>query len=316
MILDFTDNVNYIISGVTGTCLTREELANRLQIYDRIVEKWSGFRVVEAGTRKRAEVPHLTLLTPGQHEHDENTRYEITMREKDSDGFCTGIKVNIMPEGACKTQADPKPSASSEPEKTNEPVSTPEPALTPDPAASAAPEPDQGTGYIWRLINTEIEQCPDEIGEVHKTFYQADELMHFSKKTGIVEIPEHRVVGSYFTAFCSAPPKTVMPGEEVVMKLNLYISGDNDVYHYGAIAYLCFGKLGGQKDFWQAVQEGQSNQCQMDAIGDWGHPPVRISNVSVKGVFPESTNEGQQRVLTFDACGSQTYWTYELQRIN
>ncbi len=291
---EFVAFINGTVEKVTGTCLTRYEMGEKLMRYEEIQKRWTGYGIEEKTygwkTKGRmADVPELKLITPGEHEHDENTRYEITMLEKDENGFCTGIKVSVMPEGACKVDESP----------------TPEAVIT--------PEPEEEPVYVWCLVDTEVVRHENENGEVHKTSYDASELTHSCIMRGTVEIPEHKTVTSSFSASCSAPPKTVKPGEEAVLYLQMTMENDNDVYHYGAGASVCFGKPGGLKTFWEAVQSGENNDCHMDAIGDWDNPPVRRPNASVKGTFPDTANEGQRLDVTFDACGSQTYWTYELQ---
>ncbi|MBR2676121.1 MAG: hypothetical protein IKE28_04345 [Solobacterium sp.] len=309
-IKELSDNVNYIISGVTGTCFTREEMGRMLMIFDNIDERWSGYEVYDRSTKRDIAVPKLRLETPGEHEHDENTRYEITMLDKDQNGFCTGIKVSVMPEGACKVINTPKPSASTEPEE-------PDTEITDDrgdDTVVTTPQPKPESEYVWHRIKTEIVKHDNENGDVHKKVYTAEERTHSCIMSGTVEIPEHKTVVSSFTATCEEPPEYVLPGEDVIIHLSMTMDNSNDTYHYSAGAAMAFGYLYYGANYWQPAVKGGNASCQMDAIGDWGHPPVRVPEATALGTFPNSTSEGQQLIVTFTACGSETYWTYQLQK--
>ena len=322
-ISEFVDNINYIIKGVTGKCLTREEMAHMLQIFDNICENWNGYSAIERGTNREITVPALKLETPGEHYHDENTRYEISLLEKNYNGIHKGIKVTVMQEGACKIDVTPKPTASAEPRKTEAPASSQEPARTPaveiTPEAESTPEAvvpeeEKEPEYVWHLVSTEVVKGENENGAVHKNVYTAEELKHACTRSGVVEIPEHKTVVSSFTATCDRMPTDVAPGEEVIIHLSMTMDNNNDTYHYGADAAMAFGRPSSGATWWGPAAEGGPDRCHMDAIGDWGHEPVRVSSATVKGTFPVSTSEGHQVVVTFAACGSDTYWTYELMR--
>ena len=93
------EKLHLALEACTGTCLTREELAQLVYNYEKVQEKWSG-----AGfSDYEFKIPELQLVTPGEHKHDENTRYEITILGKDENGFETGLKVSVMEDtSACK----------------------------------------------------------------------------------------------------------------------------------------------------------------------------------------------------------------------
>ena len=195
---------------------------------------------------------------------------------------------------------------------------TPEPVITaePTPAPAATPKTAGEPKYIWRLINTDIIPGEDQHGQVHHSAYDAIELIHSCRMWGEVDIPVHKTVTSGFSASCSSPPEIVTPEDEVVMNLLMTMESDNDTYHYTGQAFLYFGRPESEHQDWGSAAEGGSLRCIMEAIGDGGNPPARIPKTSVKGLFPDSVHDGHQRVLTFDACGSKTCRTYELQRVN
>lgn len=95
------------IEVCTGTCLTREEMAQQVYNFES-VQKKSGYTIYGDIT-----APDLKLITPGEHEHNENTRYEIRTLPKNKDGIPTGIEVLVMSDtSACKieqTESQPTP---------------------------------------------------------------------------------------------------------------------------------------------------------------------------------------------------------------
>lgn len=94
------DTINLEIEACTGTCLTREELAQLVYNYEKVQENHSG-KEIEDGLH----VPDLKLETPGKHEHDDKTRYQITTLEKDKSDIYTGIKVSVMDDtSACNIE--------------------------------------------------------------------------------------------------------------------------------------------------------------------------------------------------------------------
>lgn len=80
----------------TGTNLTRDEMAQLVYDYEKVQKKWNGAKFFDPYDEKNNVVLDLQLVTPGKHEHDENTRYEITILEKDKLGFEKGLKVSVM----------------------------------------------------------------------------------------------------------------------------------------------------------------------------------------------------------------------------
>ena len=94
------DQILLALKTCTGTCLTREEMAQLVYNYEKVQSKWSGMDLING-----KKTPQLELVTPGEHEHNENTRYEITVLDQDEDGFYKGLKVSVMDDtSACKIE--------------------------------------------------------------------------------------------------------------------------------------------------------------------------------------------------------------------
>ena len=97
--IDFIiETVNTRMEACTGTCLTREDMAQQVYNYEKVQEQYIGYEVSD-----KIVVPDLKLVTPGEHEHDENTRYEITLLDRYDNGLFKGVEVKVMKDtSACK----------------------------------------------------------------------------------------------------------------------------------------------------------------------------------------------------------------------
>lgn len=91
---DYCVYINSSVEACTGTCLTREEMAQLVYNYEKVQ--------INA---KEEEVFDLQLQTPGEHKHDEKTRYSITTLETNEYGVYKGLKVSVMDDvSACKIE--------------------------------------------------------------------------------------------------------------------------------------------------------------------------------------------------------------------
>ena len=94
------DSLHFALEACTGTCLKREEMAQLVHNFDKVQNDYGGARITNT-----VYFPELQLVTPGEHEHDENTRYEITLLKKNEEGFDTGLKVSVMSDtSGCKIE--------------------------------------------------------------------------------------------------------------------------------------------------------------------------------------------------------------------
>ncbi|MBR0461813.1 MAG: hypothetical protein IJJ00_03750 [Erysipelotrichaceae bacterium] len=87
--IEYCYGINSRIESCTGTCLAREEMAEKVYQFESVQKKYSGEYndIVFPGGIHSQEEPYvesgsiynldLKLVTPGKHDHDENTRYEI-----------------------------------------------------------------------------------------------------------------------------------------------------------------------------------------------------------------------------------------------
>ena len=96
--------LGFTMRSFVRKCLTREELAQLVYEYEKVQDKWSG-REYRYPSGKLLKVPELQLITPGEHEHNENTRYAISLMEENEDHFIKGLEVSVMSNtSACKIQ--------------------------------------------------------------------------------------------------------------------------------------------------------------------------------------------------------------------
>jgi hypothetical protein len=96
--------LGFTLRSFVSKCLTREELAQLVYEYEKVQDKWSG-REYRYPSGKLLKVPELQLITPGEHEHNENTRYAISLMEENEDYFIKGLEVSVMSDtSACKIQ--------------------------------------------------------------------------------------------------------------------------------------------------------------------------------------------------------------------
>jgi hypothetical protein len=115
--------VNYeVIGRCTGSCLTREEMEQKISEYEKVQMEYSN-KEIKSESDHILTVPELRLVMPDEHEYDENTRYRITaLSEVDPHtnpaGFTEGLQVEVMDDtSACKIEE-------AEPQETTEPVET------------------------------------------------------------------------------------------------------------------------------------------------------------------------------------------------
>ena len=95
---EYCEYINSSVEACTGTCLTREEMAQLVYNFEKIQTNQGEDRVFD-----------LKLETPGEHQHDEKTRYSITTLETDELGVYRGLKVSVMSDTSdCKIE-EPEP---------------------------------------------------------------------------------------------------------------------------------------------------------------------------------------------------------------
>ena len=100
---EYCEYYNSSMEACTGTCLTREEMAQLVYNYEKVQIK-----------AKEDNVFDLKLETPGEHKHDEKTRYQITTLETNSDGVYNGLKVELIKDtSSCKIE-EPEPQQTEE----------------------------------------------------------------------------------------------------------------------------------------------------------------------------------------------------------
>ena len=187
--------------------------------------------------------------------------------------------------------------------------------------------------WVWVLIDTRTEIPETYKTDVYRTTYSGS-TNSFSKTDEYIWDPDHYQSAS-FTVTCSpSPPEIIRVGDKVVMDLTAAITSNNDEeFHWGASCGVRRDRpdmgLGsayrGYESFW-ATAEGAPNTCSVEAIGDWGNDPVRITSAQVYHEFGGPGAENAQDIETadghiyrigvyFTGCSCQTVWTYEWRNI-
>ncbi|MBR0462212.1 MAG: hypothetical protein IJJ00_05840 [Erysipelotrichaceae bacterium] len=179
------EKLHLALEACTGTCLTREELAQLVYNYEKVQEKWSG-----AGfSDYEFKIPELQLVTPGEHKHDENTRYEITILGKDENGFETGLKVSVMEDtSACKMPEAP--------------------------------------GDHWELVETYSETSDDVVKSDNSITYVGEGTEYVTQWENDFDSSYHAVMT--FRCKMDELPTTLKPGDEIAINITADVISDGE----------------------------------------------------------------------------------------
>ena len=292
--------VNAAIEGCLGTCLTREEMAQLVYNFEKIQSKWSNIPIGDTGDK----VPDLKLDTPGEHYHDDNTRYEITSLPTDGNGICTGIKVSVMEDGACKIPDGTQEPAGDDTATTTKPDV---PGTTTD-----TQQDDQQAGY-WKLNEkrTYIKMAYPHSDTGWDYSYSASDLKHVYKAY-LPANDYHEASDTTFTATCSEPPAVIKPEDKVTFTLDLDMQHSGGML-VGAYSYVAYGlpeadgrgiKYNGTK--FKADEEDKPDSCNIDTLYNSNIPHVVVSHT-----FSNVGTPGSEQAIAFYGCDSMTLWIYE-----
>ena len=297
----YRDRLRYALEIYTGTCITYEELAQLVYSYEKVQEKWSGEEIVDG-----VFVPELQLVPPGKYERTENTRYEITMLEKDENGFIKGLKVSVMDDtSACKV---PDSTEDQPPVEDNTGSSTEQ---TTPVETDNTQNVEQKAG-VWKL-NKERTYTKEGDTTSYTSWvytYIAEELWHMYKAY-LPPAEDREASDTTFTVNCSAPPEAIKPGETISFTLDLSMQHSGGML-VTATSYMLFGtpesdgkglKYNGAK-FGPAV-ENQPNTCSVDTMGE------NINHVVVSHTFDQEGTPGSELGIIFYGCDCITLWIYE-----
>ena len=310
----YCHRINVQIELCTGMCLTREEMAQKLYNFEKIQKKYNGEEMVDQKDGS-SFVLVLTYKTPGEHEHDENTRYMISTLPEDEHGFYGGIEIRVM-EGnsACKIEE-------SEPQQTEETTQDQPPVEDNTGNITEQSDPvqtdntqndDQKTGcYKLNIKRTYLKEGDPTSYTEWKYTYIVSGQNHVYKAY-LPANDYHVASDTTFTATCSNPPEIIHPGDTVSFTLNL------DMQHSGgmlveASSYMLYGtpeddgkgiKYNGTK--FGPEKENESNKCIIDTMGN-----SNISSVHVRHTFDQEGTPGSELAIGFYGCDSLTVWIYE-----
>ena len=283
-----------------GSCLTAEETLQLLLDYESVQKYWSGKEVARG-----IYIPELKYVPPEKHERTEDTRYEMTLLEKDKHGFYTGIKVSVMDDtSACKVpdsseQTPVEDNTGSSTEQTT-PVET-----------DNTQNVEQKAG-VWKLNKekTYIKEGDTTSYTSWVYTYIAEELWHMYKAY-LPPAEDREASDTTFTVNCSAPPEAIKPGETISFTLDLSMQHSGGML-VTATSYMLFGtpesdgkglKYNGSK-FGPAV-ENQPNTCSVDTMGE------NINHVVVSHTFDQEGTPGSELGIIFYGCDCITLWIYE-----
>ena len=183
--------------------------------------------------------------------------------------------------------------------------------------------------YAWVLVDTQVDVHENTNTGIYKDTYSASGTQHSHTMAYIGE--EEKTQHASFTGTCSEPPAVIRDGDEVVLHLSLNLTDSNDKdYHFGEstsvrrdIPDVGLGCANSGYARFTATAEGEPDGCNVNAIGDWGNPPVRITSASVCRTFGGPSKEYAQKMadgsyriaIYFTGCGAQTVWVYEWQNL-
>ncbi|MBQ6018934.1 MAG: dockerin type I repeat-containing protein [Clostridia bacterium] len=179
-----------------------------------------------------------------------------------------------------------------------------------------------GQHYAWVRIGTEVRERPAEETYSDINTFSASEYSHACSMTHISD-GGGRISASYASA-CSAMPAVIEAHERFTVELTLALTdySENDGGTYFTVqarlrsdeAGLGFGQRTEDKVYYPAVNEGAYNHCIIDSPCVRDDAPNNVGYVKVYGVYKEGY-VGQRFGVYYEACGSETVWTYEWQAI-
>ena len=300
--------INSEIESCTGRCLAREGMAHLVYNFEKVQKRHNGEEMTDLKDGSRF-VLVLTLETPGEHEHDENTRYMIMTQEKDEHGFYKGIRVMVMPEGMCEINDDTIQQGEDDDQAT---IEDPNPE---EPSVLIIDLHDIHDNGCWKLNSkrTYIKEGDPTSYTQWKYTYSATENSH--KYNAYLPPSDDRVASdTTFTATCSNPPEVIKPGDTVSFSLSL------DMVHSGgmlvsASSYMLYGtpeedgkgiRQNGYK--FEPEEENGPYGCNRDTMGN-----SNISSANVKHTFEQAGAPGSELAIGFFGCDSLTIWIYEWQ---
>ena len=198
-----------------------------------------------------------------------------------------------------------------------------------DEGVITAPPVTYPPDYAWVLVDTQVDVRENTNTGIYKDTFSATQTQHSHTAAYIGD--EEKTQYASFTGTCDAPPAVIRDGDEVVLHLSLNLTDSNDKdYHFGesasvrrdipgmdiGTAYSGFARFA-------ATVKDEPDGCSVNAIGDWGKPPVRITSATVCHTFGGPSKEYAKRMddgsyriaIYFSGCGAQTVWVYEWQNL-
>lgn len=301
----YANSLRFELESCTGTCLTMEEMLQLVFNYEKVQKKWSN-KELDLVSNTKVKVPELQLVPPGKYERTENTRYEITLLDKDENGFNKGLQVSVMDDtSACKV---PDNTEDQPPVEDNTGSSTEQTA----PVETNNTQNVEQKAGVWKLNKekTYIKEGDPTSYTSWVYTYIAEELWHMYKAY-LPPAEDREASDTTFTVNCSAPPEAIKPGETISFTLDLSMQHSGGML-VTAKSYMLYGtpeddgkglKYNGSK-FGPAV-ENQPNTCAVDTMGE------NINHVVVSHTFDQEGSPGSELGIIFYGCDCITLWIYE-----
>ena len=182
---------------------------------------------------------------------------------------------------------------------------------------SAENKPDtteQKDGY-WKLKETNTASNKDEIGTdgYASWYYSASELTH-TTKVSLPKTDYHGEGNATMTVSCSAPPRTIYPGDDVIILLTEELSCGGDYLlwsMYGAVGY---GEPNDERNGimynnptrFEATDDSPGNRVYLDTMGNTPCPKATVHHAFGKG-----SRNGEEMAILFSSGAGNTLWIYE-----
>ena len=172
------------------------------------------------------------------------------------------------------------------------------------------------SGGYWKLKETNIrtaEYEPPYDEGYSSTSYTAEELVH-TKRTSVPKTDYHDSGFANQTAICSKAPDIIVPGEKVIMRVQVTDEHGGDSGLVSVYASVSYGKPDDNRTDieynrgikFSPTREDGKNSAYLDTIGNSPCPEAEVYHVFEKGY-----KDGEETAILFHGASSSTLWIYE-----
>ena len=180
----------FAIQKCCGKCLTREEVAILINEFETNVQEEYDNKVITGEDGATDTIAPAKLKTPGEHEHDENTRYKISPIE--GRGWYEGIEVSVMSDtSACGIVVD-----------------------------------DKKKGDRWVLVDVQSETNDDVIKSDSSISFTGEGTEYITQYENDFDSTHHAMMA--FRCTIDEPPAELKPGDELTFHLRADIISEDE----------------------------------------------------------------------------------------